>query len=159
MHTEVLLPVLERLASRLPVMDEQVLRGAVLEMEAPLNVVNAAVAVLMTSLASVRSQIPSVRQELDQLAHTMHMDVQMALTVMRPRVVVQEFVALYEKQIDTVHDEVRSWLADGLGRFETADEWAVRADGEYGLVQSHRPFLLGELHRLRVAITRRYANP
>ena len=158
MHSEVLLPVLERLASRLPVMDEQVLKGAVLEMEAPLNVVNAAVSVLMTSLASVRSQTPSVRQELDQFAHTMHMDVQRALTAMRPHVVVQEFVALYEKQIDTVHDEVRYWLADGLGRFAAADEWAVRADGEYGLVQSHRPFLLGELHRLRVAITRRYAN-
>ena len=78
--------------------------------------------------------------------------------MIQPHGLIAQFVALYEEQLDATHDEVRTWLTNGLGAFPSPQEWVSQAEGEWGLVQSHRPYLLGELHRLRVAITKRYAN-
>lgn len=157
-HEEVLSPVLERLSSRLPVMDGQVLARAASDAATPLQTIANATAILATAIQRFRAETPDTWQELHELAHNLRMDVQQDLKAIQPHGLISHFVALYEEQLDATHDEVRAWLTNGLGAFASTEAWVSQADGEWGLVQSHRPYLLAELHRLRVAITKRYAN-
>lgn len=158
MHFDVLLPVLDRLAERLPEMDQEVLSGAVEAMETPLRGVQAAVAALGEAIRQVRSQSGSVRGELDQLSKQLRKDVQQSLAALKPYRLGEAFVEEYLEQIDQIHAHFREWLSDGLGSHESRDAWIAYAEGERGVSVSHRPFAITELHRLRVEVTKRYSQ-
>lgn len=78
-HERVLVPVLERLSDRLSDMDAAVLSAAVSDMQTPLLGVQAAAKALLTSVARVRTESGSPRQQLDILADEMLKDVQASL--------------------------------------------------------------------------------
>ena len=158
MHRDVLLPVLNRLAERLPAMDQQYLAGAIAKTEPLLGEIGRAARALRAAIGSVGSQSGSIRQALDVLADDLRKDIQQSLAMLRPESLVEEYVDQYVERIEEVDADVRVWLSKGLGLFQTKQEWMDRARAEWGIRRSHRPFANDELHRLRVAVTTRYSD-
>ncbi|MCU0277760.1 MAG: hypothetical protein MUF33_01915 [Candidatus Nanopelagicales bacterium] len=158
MHFDVLLPVLNRLADRLPYMDEEVLQGAVAAMEPALRSVRAASTALEDAIREAKTQSGTPRQVLFELAGELRKDIQESLATLKPRKLGSTYVAQYLDEIESIHSGVRDWLFVGLGRAESRDDWQTLADREWGVARSHGPFANSELHRLRVEITRRYAQ-
>ena len=158
MHFDALLPVLNRLAERLPQMDGEVLQGAVASMETPMRAIRSAATTLQSAIRSAKTQSGTSRQLLDELASNLRKDVQASLSTLKPRKLGDKYLPQYLAEIENVHAEIKEWLADGLGRFDTREEWQDYADGEWGIARSHGPFANTELHRLRVEITSRYSQ-
>ena len=158
MHFDVLLPVLNRLADRLPYMDEEVLQGAVAAMEPALRSVRAASTALEDAIRTAKTQSGTPRQMLFDLAGELRKDVQESLATLKPRKLGSTYMAQYLDEIESIHSGVKDWLSEGLGRSDNRDEWQTLADREWGVARSHGPFANSELHRLRVEITRRYSQ-
>jgi len=157
-HSAVLVPVLDRLTDRLPIMDEQVLNGAVRSIKSPLQGIKTAAASLRDAVARARTVSGSGREELDDLAHEMRADLQQSLARLRPERLGEAYVDRYIERVDTVHGEIKEWLDEGLGSFDSRAEWVEYAIRDSGTEVSLRPFAIAELHRLRVEVTSRYAQ-
>jgi hypothetical protein len=156
-HQNVLVPVLERLAARLPVMDQQVLDGALEVLGQPMLLVQGAVETLLAAIAVARAQTGSVRGELDRLSEALRRDLSTDLRGLAPEHIGEAYVQRYVSRVGDMHKENKAWLRDGLGNFPTREEWVANARREQGVDGTLRPYAIRELHRLRVEITARYA--
>lgn len=138
-------------------MDAQSLQWAVGALRGPLLSVQVAADTLDAAVSQARTQSGSPRQELDDLAFEVRADLQQSLKRLRPASMGDTYVDRYIQQVDDVHRSVVAWLQDGLGAFDSRDQWMERAARNAGIAESLRPFANQELHRLRVEITGRYA--
>ncbi len=156
-HQQVLVPVLERLSARLPVMDQQVLNGALESLGQPMLFVRGAVDTLLAAIAAARAQTGSVRGELDRLSEALRRDLSTDLRGLAPEHIGEAYVQRYASRVGEMHKENKAWLNDGLGSFPTREGWVGNARREHGIDGTLRPHAIRELHRLRVEITARYA--
>lgn len=157
-HQQVLVPVLERLVARLPVMDHQVLDGALVALAQPMVFVQAAVDALLAAIAAARAQTGSVRGELDRLSEALRRDLSTDLRSLAPEHLGDAYVQLYVSRVAEMHKENKAWLNQGLGSFSSREAWIANARREQGVDGTLRPHAIRELHRLRVEITARYAK-
>lgn len=151
-------PVLGHLADRLPVMDGEVLAGT----RRRAGVVREDLVGLATEVRAMLKQVRGLTvgaaEDVYGRAREMHKSLAVALhsllAELRERSVRQD--PDYAAAVDTVYDDVLSWVRDGLGSGEA--EWCEEAarsmirDGGAGL------FATTELSRIRVEISRRFAQ-
>ncbi|MER5222977.1 hypothetical protein [Streptomyces flaveus] len=153
-----LVPLLKSLSRTLPEMDDEVYSG-----------VTARAASAAHHISQTLPRLLADRAGVDELAHLEQELLQQRATELRwkadqgLRAVVEELWRAahrdgvderYTNAVEAVFDEVRAWTEDGFGK-GTA-RWQEEALLRMPTERATSPFLVEEMHRVRVEVTRRF---
>ncbi|WP_073250856.1 hypothetical protein [Cryptosporangium aurantiacum] len=153
---QMLRPVLEHLADRLPAMDAAVLAGT-RATSAPVRSGLASAAEDVTeALRALRSATGGTVEDVLRRARALHQDVAVALQELLEDLRANYQNEAYAAAVEDAYRASRDWVNDGLGR--GTDVWvadALRSMRQYG---GPGPFATVEFNRVRVELSRRYTG-
>ncbi|RZB13779.1 hypothetical protein StrepF001_42305 [Streptomyces sp. F001] len=155
-----LIPLLESLSRTLPEMDDEVYSGVMARAADAARRISEALPQLLAGRAGA-DELAHLEQELlQQRAAELRWKVDQRL-----RAVVEELWRAahrdgvderYTNAVEAVFDEVRAWAEDGFGK-GTA-RWQEEARLIMPTERAASPFLVEEMHRVRVEVTRRFRS-
>ncbi len=159
-RADVLSPLLNALADRLPVMDREFLSGARERADAVSSTIRSTLRDLAATLSRVKSTSGSVREDVEGKARRLRVDVSRALTQMvedlRVRATSEEEDPDYVAAVDEAYDRTRAWIEDGFGVGEKA--WCEAAVDAFLIDRNTGRYGGDELNRIRVEISRQFAE-
>lgn len=159
-NNNILGPVLEHLAERLPVMDDEVLGGA-----------RARYLTLMSRIALTLNDIENVLQgvvhvdaspveELDRRTEELRKNIAASLSdlvkKLRDQANLGDEDPEYLTAIDLAYKQTREWISSGFGKGQAA--WCSDAVRTNRVHAGSSTFATGELNRIRVEISKRYSS-
>jgi hypothetical protein len=157
---DVLSPLLQALADRLPVMDSEFLAGARERAEAEGATIRSTLHDLASTLSHLKSTSGSVREEVEGKAKRLRIDVSRALSLLvedlRLRATSDEEDPEYVAAVDEAYNRARSWIESGFGIGEEA--WCQAAVDAFLIDKNTGRFGGDELNRIRVEISRQFAG-
>ena len=153
-------PVLEHLAARLPAMDGDVLSGVRAGTTTIARNLGRDLEDLQAQLGDLRLSLGSAAEDLEFRAGELRKDLAAALTALTTELrATAEHHAEdldYIAAVNAAHEEVKSWIAGGLGVGE--DQWLANALRTMRVDRNTAPFASNELNRIRIHVSRRYAQ-
>ncbi|MFW1945207.1 hypothetical protein ACG93R_17075 [Acinetobacter guillouiae] len=159
--TNVLNPILEHLALRLGVMDQQIFEGTSRQYKAVENQIK----ILLDDLTQVMQQISysgSLREEIDNLATELRNDLSELLTDMVLNLQRQAKSADGAEFIERVEDlsqYIISWVDNGFNSQENGLQvWKANASKITKRDRNNGRFAVDELNRIRVEISKQYCQ-
>jgi hypothetical protein len=158
---DILGPVLQALAERLPVMDEEFLAGAASQAEAVRSRIAGLQERLSGALSRSRSMGESGSENLSERARDLRVTLMEALKRLVEELRIQATTEgddpVYVKAIDERYLEVMEWIAGGFG--DGKDAWCRRAVQQFGLDYNNSgPYTVTQLNKIRVQIGNGFAK-
>jgi hypothetical protein len=157
----VLVPVLGRIAERLPAMDAEILEGTRERAAQPAAAVRDLLGDVSEALALLRRTAGGGAEELGDRTAELRKDLATSLALLladlRDRARANggedpEYVAV----VNGIHDRTRAWIRAGLGH--DPDAWRANAVRTMRTDGSSGPLASEELNRVRVEISKRYSD-
>jgi hypothetical protein len=160
-RADLLTPVLEALAQRLPVMDAEFLAGARGQAEAVRSRIAGVRAALSDALSRSRARGGSGYEDLAERARALRVALMGGLNALVEKLRIEATSEgddpAYVKAITERYTEIKQWIEDGFGVGQEA--WCARAVEQFGLDYGNSaPYTVAELNRIRVEIGTRYAS-
>ncbi|MFD7815629.1 hypothetical protein ACFV6E_22255 [Streptomyces sp. NPDC059785] len=167
--TQLLGPLLDRLARTLPVMDDDILNGTRrAEKVAALRVV-AVLAEVRQALTGARSRSAAPAEDLEvrvqELRRSLAVDLSVLLEELRTYAYAKDPDPDYETAVEAAHRQLRCWLAAGLGTGPQDDDpdtarstWCEEALRVMRVALSSGGLVADELHRIRVGTGRHFSR-
>jgi hypothetical protein len=158
-HEKVLLPILERLTERIDVIDSQLEAAAVADARRELVAVDAANNRLTQALSHSHVTSPNELQLVIQKAKRLRSDFQQAVADVDIKEIVKDAQLSYRNKLDAIHNDVLTWLEDGLGLpgHPSKIAWLEEALRWRGLYFTNARFTIDEVLRIRSSITRKFS--
>lgn len=158
-NDKVMEPVLEHLATRLGVMDREVLAHA-WERTRGRGTIRRAMIEMRRTLEELTPEMADVSEELILRTAEIRKDLAVALN----KLLDQLFAAArsedgdeeFAEAVERVAGEAEAWIEDGFGRGRA--EWMVSASRSIRAERGSGPFVTHELNRIRVEISEQYRN-
>ncbi len=161
---EVLVPILNHLIDRLPVMDKEVIDSSLTQWQGTIEKITIAINELETSLRTFPSQTSKqgkvfqkakllraelagkLRKEIEKLAQEIQAEKD------EGTIIDQELI----EAIENKHQEIYAWAKNGLGKGE--EEWFKKAQGKFDEDLKVDPFATEEINRARTYLTNTYSQ-
>jgi hypothetical protein len=160
-QTNVLNPVLEHLASRLGIMDQQIIKGTFRQY----STVEGQVKILLNDLTQAIQKISysgSLREEIDNLATELRNDLSESLTGMVSNLQQQAKYAdgaEFIEQVELLSQSIVSWVDNGFNSQENGLHiWKENASKITKRDRNNGRFAVDELNRIRVEISKQYCQ-
>jgi hypothetical protein len=158
--TNVIWPLLEHLAARLPVMDGDVLNAAREKTTAIVDSLARDLGDVQSTLGDLRVTLGSTAEALDKGAEELQKDVAAGLAglVAELRQVAEHEPsdAQYIAQVNAAHDEVKAWIDSGFG--VGGERWEHDALRTMRVSGTAAAWIGPQLNAVRIHISRRYAG-
>jgi len=158
-NQNVLVPILQHLAQRLPIMDEQVLAGTRKQFSVAASRIKSVAADISRSLKNVVIAGADTHGELDERTRRLREDLAVRLSAL-----VEKHFKLarsededpaYVEAVNKAHQSIADWIASGFGRGR--DAWCESAFKDFAVHRSSAPFATNQLNAIRVEISRRFS--
>ncbi len=161
---EVLVPILNHLIDRLPVMDNEVIDFSLTQWQGTIEKITIAIDELETSLRTFPSQTSKqgkvfqkakllraelagkLRKEIEKLAQEIQAEKDEGTIIDRELI----------EAIENKHQEIYAWAKNGLGKGE--EEWSKKAQGKFDEDLKVDPFATEEINRARTYLTNTYSQ-
>ena len=160
-QTNVLNPVLEHLASRLGIMDQQIIESTLRQY----STVEGQIKILLNDLKQAIQQISysgSLREEIDNLATELRNDLSESLTDMVSSLQQQAKYAdgaEFIDQVEILSQSIVSWVDNGFNSQENGLQiWKANASKITKRDRNNGRFAVDELNRIRVEISKQYCQ-
>ena len=161
-YAQVLSPVLNHLADRLPVMDQQIIDGTQAEYQAASQRVQQILTDVEKALSHSKGAEmgASAQERLYKLTHDLHRDLasdlKHMLSDMKKKARNQNDTA-FEEAVTQAYQSTEEWIKSGLG-FESKDAWCKNAVKEFNVKNGSGGFVIDECNRIRVEVSNRFAG-
>lgn len=159
-YDAVLLPVLLHLAERLPVMDQEVFEGTRTRHAATIARIRSSLADLEAVLTLTSHSGASTAEDVEHRTVELRKDLAggLALLVDRLRLRARsgDEDTEYLAAVEAAHRDVCAWISGGFGVGK--EVWISNALRTMRVDRNSSPFVAGELNRIRVEISKRYAS-
>ena len=161
---EVLVPILNHLIDRLPVMDKEVIDSSLTQWQGTIEKITIAIDELETSLRTfpfqtskqgkvfqkaklLRAELAGkLRKEIEKLAQEIQAEKDEGTIIDRELI----------EAIENKHQEIYAWAKNGLGKGE--EEWSKKAQGKFDEALKVDPFATEEINRARTYLTNTYSQ-
>lgn len=160
-QTNVLNPVLEHLALRLGIMDQQIIESTLRQY----STVEGQIKILLNDLKQAIQQISysgSLREEIDNLATELRNDLSESLTDMVSSLQQQAKYAdgaEFIDQVEILSQSIVSWVDNGFNSQENGLQiWKANASKITKRDRNNGRFAVDELNRIRVEISKQYCQ-
>ena len=162
---ELLVPVLNHLIQRLPVMDGEILDSNLTQWEGTAEKITIALAELQTALRTFPAQAASWQGNIHEKAKLLREElaVELGKETRKLRKVMEaekEEGSITDRElikvIEDKHQQIQNWSKDGLGKGKA--EWQERAEGRFLLDKEVKPFATEEINRARTYLTNTYSE-
>ncbi len=157
---QVLRPVLAHLVDRLPAMDEQVVGAAQDEVRTIAGRLLSALADARRTMTEVQVTFASPAEDLHDRVEELHRDVAAGLAELvhglERDTVSDEEDPKYLAAVNAAYEDLETWIVAGLG--SDAVSWQRDALRRMQVDRNSAPLLGDELNRIRVHISKRYAQ-
>lgn len=161
----VLVPVLNHLIARLPVMDQEIIDLSFAEWRSTREKINTAIAELERYLRTFIPQVASLEGNVLEKAKNLRGELALKLgeqiQELRKEIESEEVAASiidnnFIELIQEKHQHIKAWANNGLGRGE--EEWYERARRRFELDKTVDPFAIEEINRARAYLTDSYSQ-
>ncbi len=162
-YEQVLNPVLQHLAERLPVMDQQIIAGTQAEYQAAAQRVGQMLADVEKSLSLAKGALmdASAAEQLEELTRKLHRnmarDLKTMLTELKKKARDRSGDTTFEEAVEQAYQSAVEWIDAGLG-MESKEAWCANAVDEFAVKGGFSGFVLDECNRIRVEISNRFAG-
>ncbi|WP_180159147.1 hypothetical protein [Acinetobacter sp. YH01026] len=160
-QTHVLNPVLEHLASRLGVMDQQIIEGTLRQY----STVESQIKILLNDLTQAIQQISysgSLREEIDNLATDLRNELSEQLTDMvlsLKHKAKSDDGAEFVDRVELISQNIISWINNGFNsQADGLEAWKKNASKITKRDRNNGRFAVDELNRIRVEISKQYCQ-
>lgn len=162
-YGQVLNPVLQHLAERLPVMDQQIIDGTQAEYQAAAQHVGQMLANVEGALSLVKGALmdASAEELFDELVRKLHRgmarDLKATLGALKTKARDRNGDAAFEEAVEQAYQSACEWIDAGLG-MASKEAWCVNAVDEFAVKGGSGGFVTDECNRIRVEISNRFAG-
>ena len=159
-----LVPVLNHLINRLPVMDKEIIDSSITQWQATLEKISIAINKLAISLQKFPTQgsrDDRVFQKAKELRAKLAVELGEEILELRKEVqseknegsiIDQDLIEAIEEK----HQHIQTWVENGLG--EGKEEWYKKAKGKFAEYKDVKPFATEEINRARTYVTETYSQ-
>jgi len=159
-RADVLSPLLNALANRLPVMDAEFLAGARDQAQAVRARIKTALGELATVLSGLKSMSGDMREDLEGRAKELRNDLMDALNVLvqdlEKQATSDDDDPEYVAAVEAAYGAARDWIASGFGVGEQA--WCREAVKSFGRERGSAKYASDQLNLVRVRVSGFYAR-
>ncbi|MEB3277508.1 MAG: GTPase domain-containing protein [Lyngbya sp.] len=161
---ELLIPVLNHLIERLPVMDKEIIDSSVNQWQGTLEKIRVAIDELAISLRMFPAQGSrdgNVFQKAKTLRAKLAVELGKEIKELRKEVQTEkdEGSIIDRNLIEAIeekHQHIQTWVENGLGEGE--EEWYKKAKGKFAEYKDVKPFATEEINRARTYLTDTYSQ-
>ncbi|GJD19158.1 hypothetical protein RIVM261_041140 [Rivularia sp. IAM M-261] len=162
---DVLVPVLNHLTSRLPIMDRDIIDSSFTQWKATVEKINVAIEELEESLRTFPSQAAGRSGEVFSKAKLLRekLSVELGKEIQELRKEIEaerEEDSIIDNQlikvIEDKHQQIQSWAKNGLGRGK--EKWHQDARGRFNLDKTVDAFAIEEINSARAYLTDTYSK-
>jgi hypothetical protein len=157
-YRSILSPVLEHLATRLPVMDQEIFDGTTAEYRAITSKIHSALSDLESALKATQRASGHSAERIEELTQTLYLDISDALST-----IVEQLRSLartrdedpdYIASVELAFGEIQAWIDNGFGQGQEA--WRKDALRQMRANKGSSGFIEAQLNQIRVEISKRY---
>jgi hypothetical protein len=166
-YERILLPVLEHLGERLPLMDEETLDGTRAHYRALASPVQNVLTDLESAIRRTTRFVPGSQEEVIRRAGALRRSIASSRDAPSLNKIVDELRTKarsededpdYIQTVENTHEDMRAWIADGFGMKGGKDAWCKAAFESLGAEDYSGSFAGDEINRIRVEISNRFAK-